>query len=135
MNHDIHAETATDNDLVQVAAIQADHRGKENAITSGEIAEETGLDTHDSTPTTRGVIRTLIEDHGFPIAASNKGYYFIEDGIEASEYLRHLETRMQGVQKRKDIVCNAVENRGIADSEDTVRSWVMELESEMEGSE
>jgi hypothetical protein len=131
MKHDIHAETATENDLVKVAAILADHRGKDNPITSGEIAEVTDLDTHDSTPKTRGVIRTLTEDYGLPIAASTKGYYMIANGAEASEYLRDLEQRMRGVQKRKDNVCEAVESRGIADSEQTVRTWVSDLETQV----
>lgn len=133
MKHDIHAETATDNDLVRVAAILADHRGKDNPITSGEIADATDLDTHDSTPKTRGVIRELTEDYGLPIAASTKGYYLISDGLEASEYLRDLEGRMRGIQKRKDNVCEAVESRGIADSEQTVRTWVLDLESDVGG--
>lgn len=133
MKHDIHAQTATDNDLVKVAAILADHRGADNPITSGEIAEATDLDTHDSTPKTRGVIRELTEDYGLPIAASTKGYYLIENGIEASEYLRDLEGRMQGIQNRKDNVCDAVETKGIADSEQTVRAWIDELESEVGG--
>lgn len=131
MQHDIHAQTTTDNDLVNVAAILADHRGRENAITSGEIAEATNLDTHDSTPKTRGVIRKLTNEYDLPIAASTKGYYMIANGAEASEYLRDLEGRMQGIQKRKDNICEAVESRGIADSEGTVQRWVSDLETEV----
>lgn len=133
MKHDIHAETATDSDLVEVAAILADHRGKDNAITSGEIADMTGLDAHDSTPTTRGVIRKLIVEYGLPIASTSTGYYFIENGVEVSECLRQLEGRMAGIQRRKDRLCDAVETYGVADSEQTVRSWVMELESQVGG--
>lgn len=131
MKHDIHAQTATDNDLVKVAAILADHRGKDNPITSREIAEVTGLDSLDSAPKTRGVIRQLTNEFGLPIAASTKGNYLISDGVEASEHLRDLEQWMAGITTRKDRVCDAVETKGVADSEATVRSWVREVEHEI----
>jgi signal recognition particle GTPase len=131
MKHDIHAETARTSDLFAVAAILAEHRGEDNPITSGEIATVTGLDSLDSTPRTRGVIRRLTEEHGLPIAASNQGYYMIADAGEASEYLRDLEQRKQGIKQRQQAVGNAVEQRGLATNSETVSAWLTDLESQL----
>lgn len=129
---DIHAETAAESDLMTVAHILSTHRGSEQAVTSQEIADLTGLDSLDSTPRTRGVIRRLSEEHGFPIGASSNGYFLIADGDEADEYLETLNTRIQGIVKRKQTVQNAIEQRGYAKSAAEVSNWLDDVEEQAE---
>lgn len=131
MNHDYKAETATLTDLIAVAEILVEHRGQDNPITSGEIAGRTGLDTLDSTPRTRGVIRRLECEHDFPVASGGTGYYLIEEHGEVRDYLQNLESRKQGIKKRQEAVKDAVERRGTAQSEAMARSWVDELQDEL----
>lgn len=131
MSHDYKAESATLTDLIAVAEILVDHRGEDNPITSREIADETGLDSLDSTPCTRGVLRRLECEHDLPIASSNKGYYLIEEHGEARDYLQNLESRKQGIEQRKKAVMSAVERRGTAQSEAMARSWVDELQDQL----
>lgn len=131
MKHDIQADTATVHDLVAVAEILVEHRGEDNPITSGEIADRTGLDSLDSTPRTRGVIRKLTREFGLPIAASNKGYYFIENRGEAREYLDHLKGRRRGIEQRETAVQSAVDRRGMARTESQARSWVQDLRGQL----
>lgn len=121
---DIHAETATESDIVAVARILVSHRGRENAITSREISERTGLDSLDSTPRTRGVIRRLSEEYAFPIGASGNGYFLIATRDEAEEYLDTLNTRIQGIDRRKETVVSAIEHRGYAQSPEDVSEWL-----------
>lgn len=129
---DIHAETATQSDLVAVAKILAQHRGSDNPVTSQEIADDTGLDSLDSTPRTRGVIRKLSRQHDFPIGASSKGYFLIAAENEAQSYLDDLEGRIEGIERRKDAVMSSINRRGCADSSTDVESWVQDLADEID---
>lgn len=131
-DHDIHAETATMSDIVAVAEILAQHRGSDNPVTSGEIADRTGLDSLDSTPRTRGVIRKLSRQFDFPIGASTKGYFLIERRGEAQEYLDDLEGRIQGIEQRKNAVVSSVNRRGVADDSAAVGNWIDDVREEVE---
>lgn len=130
-NHDIHAETATTADIVAVAEILADHRGSDNPVTSGEIADKTGLDSLDSTPRTRGVIRKLSRQYDFPIGASTKGYFLIEQKAEAQSYLDDLDGRIQGIEQRKNAVMSSINRRGVADGS-AVDDWVDDVREEVD---
>ncbi len=90
-----------------VRSILRDHVGKDNAITSSEIAEKFDLDTHDSTPNTRAIIRHLVTKEGMPIAASGKGYYVIEDEEELEEYGQTLTNRADKIIERRQAVTEA----------------------------
>lgn len=131
MNHDYKAESATLTDLIAVAEILVEHRGSDNPITSGEIADRTGLDTLDSTPRTRGVIRKLECEYDFPVASGGTGYYLVQEHGEVRDYLQNLESRKQGIKKRQEAVKSAVETRGTARSEAMARSWVDDLQDEL----
>lgn len=131
MSHDYNAETATLSDLIAVAEILVEHRGEENPITSGEIADETGLDSLDSSPRTRGVLRRLTHEFDFPIASNNQGYFLITERAEARSYLDDLKGRRKGIEQRENAVLTAVDRRGPARSEAMARLWVQELHDQL----
>lgn len=131
MSHDYKAKTAARTDLIAVADILSEHRGADNPITSGEIADMTGLDSLDSTPRTRGVIRRLEVEHDFPVASGGEGYYLVQELSEMRDYLTNLEKRKQGIKQRQAAVKSAVEQRGIAQSEEKAQSWVDELRDDL----
>lgn len=129
-DHDIHGDDASTNDIIAVAEILSEHRGSDNPVTSGEIADKTGLDSLDSTPRTRGVIRKLSRQYDFPIGASTKGYFLIERRGEAQEYLDDLDGRIQGIEQRKNAVVSSINRRGVADGA-AVDEWVDDVREEV----
>lgn len=132
---DIHAETATEEDIVAVAEILAEHRGADNPVTSQEIADKTGLDANDSTPRTRGVIRKLQRQYDFPVAASSQGYYLIERRQEARKYLDDLDGRIHGIKQRKHAVLSSVSRRGVASDSSEIEQWIDDVRDDVEGDE
>lgn len=129
--HDIHAEDATEADIVAVAEILSEHRGSDNPVTSGEIADKTGLDSLDSTPRTRGVIRRLQRQYDWPVASSPKGYFLIKQKGEAQEYIDDLEGRIQGIEQRKNAVVSSISRRGVADGSAAVDDWIDDVREEV----
>ena len=94
--------------LDHIEAILRQRTGSDNAITSSELSDLLGdLDHHDSTPKTRAAIRQLVHERGIPIAASNKGYYYIETEEELQQYVDDLSGRIKGIADRRDAVMNA----------------------------
>lgn len=130
-DHDIHAEDATEADIVAVAEILAEHRGRDNAVSSQEIADKTGLDTSDSTPRTRGVIRKLQRQYDWPVAATNQGYFLISQKGEARTYLDNLDNRIRGIEKRQDAVVSSISRRGCADGSHPVGEWLNDVREEV----
>ena len=89
------------------------HTGADSPVTSRELSEELGgMDTLDSTPNTRELIRYLVAVEGYPIAAGSTGYYMLSDEDELLEYLSSLQNRIQGIQQRQQNVIDAVRERG-----------------------
>lgn len=83
------------------------HRGRDNAITSGEIADELGITDGTANPTTRFAIRDLIQSTGLPIAGSPNGYFVIDSRQELRDYITRLEQRKAGIDARIHHVRNA----------------------------
>lgn len=78
--------------------------GKKNSITSKEIAKKIGITEDDTHAKTRALILKCIEEHELPVVAHNKGYYFIADQSEFDEYIKNLNSRIKGIEERKEIV-------------------------------
>jgi len=89
-----------------IQTVLEDHVGPDEAITSSEIIEQVGIDDGNGNPNVRGRITELIEA-GEPIAASPKGYYYIEDEQQLNEYVARLDSRIAGIRKRIDRVTRA----------------------------
>ena len=90
----------------QVKSILQNHTGKDEAITSSKILDKIGLADENGNPNIRSIITELIQD-GEPIAASTKGYYYIDSQQELDEYKQTLHERKAGIQARIDNVENA----------------------------
>lgn len=121
----------TSHDIVAVAEILAEHRGSSDPVTSQEIADRTGLDSLDSTPRTRGVIRKLQRQYDWPVASSSKGYFLIEQPQEARTYIDDLEGRIEGIEQRKNAVVSSINRRGVADESSAVREWIDDVREEV----
>ncbi len=90
--------------LEQIKLILEEHIGKRNVITSAEIADILGIDEDDTHATTRDLLLKAAEKYKLPLAANNKGYYLIENETEYEEYIASLDGRIEGINRRKDII-------------------------------
>ena len=89
--------------IEEIKNILMQHRGKSNAITSREIAYKVGINEDDTHAKTRKIIRDVKEKDNIPVLACNKGYYFPETEEEFNEYMENLDSRIIGIQKRKEL--------------------------------
>lgn len=94
--------------LDRLEEIFQDH-GPDNPITSSEIAEECFPGDGMANPETRKAIRVLTEERGVPIVSGSTGYYMAETRVQIEEYHRKLNSRIAGIQQRKDLVSRAWE--------------------------
>ena len=69
-------------------------------------------ETQDTCPTTRGLIREMIEE-GYLIGGSSKGYHIMRSGKEVQQCLNGLLKRQMGISKRIQSIYDAAKNRGI----------------------
>lgn len=93
--------------LDRLQALMMDHRGPDNTISSGQIAEMLDIDDGEAQPKTREAIRTLSEERGVPIASTSRGYFLIETEGQLNDYLERLDSRIAGIQQRKQTVMDA----------------------------
>lgn len=73
--------------------------GSENALSSAEIMQITGISGRD----TGAITADLIANHGYLIGASRKlpfGYYIIETEDDLQSTLRSLNNELQGILNR-----------------------------------
>jgi hypothetical protein len=93
--------------VAKIRDILLGHKGKENAIFSGQIAKQVGIDdvqggTHVKI---RKLIWEAIQKYELPIAArSDNGYYYITNQDELFEYFGNLSDRSFGIEERKRVV-------------------------------
>jgi hypothetical protein len=77
-----------------------EHKGKKNPIKSSEIRGILKIPDNDTGGSTRALITKLILDEGMPIAASNRGYFYIENQKELTDYMSYLEDRIHQTTTR-----------------------------------
>lgn len=80
------------------------HKGKHNKITSAEIANHLGIVEDDTHAQTRALILSVAEEYNIALAADTRGYYIITTDKEYEDYMYNLESRIQGINKRKNII-------------------------------
>lgn len=95
---------ATIETLNKIKGIMESHKGKENAITSKELAQKLGIVEDDTHAKTRNLIFQCAKECLLPIAATKKGYFIIQTKDECYAYLTQLNKRSKQIQERKDIV-------------------------------
>lgn len=86
--------------LRQLQNLLVQHAGKDNPITSTEIAEKLDINDGEANPKTRSYIRFLIKHTYLPIGATSNGYYLIQDGVELDLYIGELNRRIAGIESR-----------------------------------
>lgn len=93
--------------------ILEDHVGEANAITSQELSDELGgLDSLDSTPQTRMVVREVLAQHQLPVAGSSNGYFVVASEDEYDAAIETLESRIIGIVERKSLLRLAYRENG-----------------------
>jgi hypothetical protein len=85
------------------------HRGAGDPITSREINEEIDVDTVGSFPSTRALVRELIEGEQLPIVSDGNGYYVAETEAELASYIESLDSRLVSIADRKAAVIRAAQ--------------------------
>lgn len=105
----------SDEHVARAKAILKDHVGEANAITSQELSDELGgLDSLDSTPQTRAVVREVIAQHRLPVAGSANGYFVVASEDEYDAAIETLESRIIGIVERKTLLRLAYRENGDA---------------------
>jgi hypothetical protein len=95
------------------AAVLTYLKSSTNPLTAGDLADKVGIsEMSDTCPTTRGYIRSLIDD-GYCIGSSRKGYEMLTSGKEVQKYLNSLLKRQTAISVRIQKVYNAAEADGI----------------------
>ena len=95
------------------AAVLTILKNSANPMTAEAIASVAGIaEVSDTSPTTRGYIRSLIDD-GYPIGSTSQGYSLMLSGKEVQEYLNSLLKRQIALSARIQKVYNAARNDGI----------------------
>jgi hypothetical protein len=92
------------NDLEELLG---DHRGPENAISSGEIADELGIDDSGSNPRTREAVKALLEERELPVISNSNGYFVATAESQVEEEIESLQSRIQGIQQRQQLIRDA----------------------------
>lgn len=95
---------STDPDLLD--QVEAALRQADGPITSGDLAERLNIDDAEANPKTREAIRNLVED-GRPIVGFSNGYRFIEDEDDLAWALDNLDSRIAGIEQRKQWLLQA----------------------------
>lgn len=90
--------------IEQIKNILMQHRGKSNAITSGEIAVMVGINEDDTHAKTRAMILEAARKYNLPLAADNTGYYLITNKEEYDDYMDNLNSRIIEINERKDLI-------------------------------
>lgn len=86
---------------------------RSSPITAKSIAAGSFIvETDDTCPKTREVIRELIHD-GYCIGSSGQGYLLLTTGKEVQEYLNSLMSRQIGISKRIQAVYNSAKSSGL----------------------
>lgn len=93
------------NQLLLIKTILERHRGKQNKITSAEIAIEIGNDKEDDTHAdTRAKILKCIKKYNLPVLADNTGYYYASTDDELNNYINNLNKRIKAIEERREII-------------------------------
>jgi hypothetical protein len=86
--------------LNAIRKIILEHKGKTNAIRASRISKALEIPENDTFATTRSLITKLLLEEGMPIAASGKGYFYIENQQELADYMEYLQERIHQTTNR-----------------------------------
>ncbi|WP_136717701.1 hypothetical protein [Halorientalis salina] len=90
-----------DRELIEQALdILADHRGRENSISTEELNQQLGVGESDSFEG-KEVLQYLLYEEGIPIAATRNGYFLIDSKRELHRYVQMLHRSQFRTEKRE----------------------------------
>lgn len=85
------------------------HEGSVNPISAREINEVIDVDTVDSFPRTRELVREVLFEERIPIVSGNDGYYIVETEDELAAYLANLDGRIGNIAERRYTIRRAAQ--------------------------
>ena len=111
-------------DLVDLAwRILSEHVGHRNPITSANLSRSLAVgDDQKGTRETRALIVEVIR-RGLPVAASEEGYFVLDNDQELESYITDLQDRIAGIQQRGQLVNRAFQNWRKNDSHPPPIHW------------
>lgn len=77
---------------------------KKNPISSSEIRDKFGIEDAPGNPVTRAFIFETMACLRIPIGANVKGYWILMEQDEVDDYLKSLNTRVEGIMRRANMV-------------------------------
>ncbi len=86
-------------DDLRTEAVGADH-----ALTSGALADRHIPDDTDGNPKTREAIKILMRERGLPVIGGSQGYYIPASAEPIEDALDTLNSRIDGIQERKQLL-------------------------------
>lgn len=108
------SEVADRETLDALEDIITSHVGRENAITSSELANQLDETTPRGTnPHVRKLIKRLLMYRNIPIASCNAGYFVVSDEDELNDYAENLANRAAEIQTRRMALMKAAHEWGI----------------------
>ncbi len=94
-------ETVSD-EMKFLRDILLSHKGKENSITSSEIARQLNISDGETHNIVRAMIKRCAYHYHIPLAAYGYGYYVITSREELKEYCHNLSMRANEISKRRE---------------------------------
>jgi len=89
----------------------ADHRGSQNAITTDALAVQIGINDGGTHPKVREAVKELMRERDIPVVSDYNGYYIPDTRDEVDDYLSNLDSRITGIQERKQLLEQAADTR------------------------
>ena len=77
---------------------------REQAITSGEMADRVTDEDTEANPQTREAVKVLMRERGLPVIGSNHGYYIPVDPNAIESEIDALEGRIDGIRERQQLL-------------------------------
>lgn len=101
--------TAIDGDLLD--RLEAELRQADGPVTSAALADRLGIDDGEANPKTREALRDLQKEREVPLIGTHAGYRIITSRAELDDCLDTLDSRIAGIEERKQHVIQAFEDR------------------------
>lgn len=100
------------------------HRGRDDPISSGALADAIGMDVANGHPQIRQLVKRVERKSGLPIGSCNQGYFWIQTMAEFREHAAGIRQRIEGMQTGLAITERNIEAQLAGDTPDDIRGQV-----------